>query len=155
MRPLFLIALLSTTNFAFGEEITRTYSFPKITFDELLTFASRIEGKQVVVANSSVLNIETSMVVPDVSSDDALKVIKALLLLNGYELTDGGKELILEKVLDDGQCTSLNNGLGRDGAWPRRSNAIRPRIVRPREGEVEQRPKAIIVRPVEEPQEHD
>jgi len=56
----------------------------------------------------------TSFVLPaPVSFDTARKAIRALLLLEGFELREVGSELHLHRILSDKQCSALNEALGR------------------------------------------
>jgi type II secretory pathway component GspD/PulD (secretin) len=93
---------------------TYDYMLPKSNFREVLEITAQIAGKPVVVSSEEELNIQTSLVLPaPIAFDDVRKVIATLLMLEGYELVDGEKELQLKRILTEKQCEALNKALGR------------------------------------------
>lgn len=93
---------------------TYDYMLPKSNFREVLEITAQIAGKPVVVSSEDELNIQTSLVLPaPIAFEDVRKVIATLLMLEGYELVDGEKELQLKRILTDKQCEALNKALGR------------------------------------------
>jgi len=90
------------------------YCDPMSDFRTLLELTARLEDKKVVVASEDDLKHVTSLVLPaPVSFDTARKAIRALLLLEGFELREVGNEVHLHRILSDRQCNALNEALGR------------------------------------------
>lgn len=123
---------------------TYDYMLPKSNFREVLEITAQIAGKPVVVSSEDELNIQTSLVLPaPVAFEDVRKVIATLLMLEGYELVDGEKELVLKRILTEKQCEALNKALGRT-----RSEKPERLPLRRAMGPVGEAPKQwIIVRP--------
>jgi len=93
--------------------------YPMADFRMLLEYTARLEDKKVVVSSEDDLKHVTSIVLPaPVSFETIRKTIRAVLLLEGYELLEVGKELHLHRILSDKQCNALNEGLGRKRKEP-------------------------------------
>jgi len=96
------------------KEATNDYILPKSNFREILEITAQIAGKPVVVSSEDELKIPTSLVLPaPIAFEDVRKVIDTLLMLEGYELVDGAKELQLKRILTEKQCEAFNKALGR------------------------------------------
>jgi type II secretory pathway component GspD/PulD (secretin) len=123
------------------------YNMPKACFREVLEIVAKIADKQVIVTSEDDLKIQTSLVLPGpVSSENARKVISALLMLEGYVLVESGQELHLKRVLTKEQCDALNKALERP-----RAQDDRPLPRQRAGGRAEEAPKLwVIVRPAKE-----
>lgn len=92
---------------------------PKVDFRNLLEILGKYEDKTVVVGSKEDLLRMTGVVIPGpVSFDTARQTIKAVLLVEGYELREVGEELHLHRVLTEDQTKALNDGLGRKQQIP-------------------------------------
>ncbi|MBK1826938.1 hypothetical protein [Haloferula rosea] len=122
--------------------------FPKLTLHEMLSLIAKLEKKPVIVEDPSVLLIVSSLMLPEATEEETLKVLHALLLLNGFELEERGAELHLMRVLSDKQCTSVMRSLGVEGEFPNQSERPlpRPRVVRGRGGANDLPANRVIVR---------
>lgn len=119
---------------ALGEDKGHDYIYPKLQFRELIRFVEAITRKKVEIENEADLGRMTSLVLPNAKDNETtLKVLKALLLLEGFELAETGDNLRLARVLTDEQCTALNNALGRPGTWPKVEELPRERGIRQRQ----------------------
>ncbi|GAA5481186.1 hypothetical protein [Haloferula sargassicola] len=119
---------------------------PKLTFEDLLELFAKFTGKPVVVSSEAVLKIQTSLVLPaPYSAEQVRTVVKALVVLEGFRLTEHEEEFHLDRMLTDAQCEAINKALGRE-----RLKEVAPL---PRRRVVMGRPQAkdwVVVRPVEE-----
>lgn len=97
-----------------------------------------------MVSSEDDLKFQTSLVLPaPIAFVDVRKVIEALLMLEGYELVDGEKELQLKRILTEKQCEAFNKALGRIRSEPLDRLPMRRGLVRAGEA-----PKQwVIVRP--------
>lgn len=115
---------LAIITLAQGEQhkvATEDYILPRSNFREILQIAAKIAGKPVVVASEDDLKIQTSLVLlAPIAFADVRKVIEALLMLEGYVLIDGEKELQMKRILSEKQCEALNESLGRVRRPPER-----------------------------------
>ena len=125
---------------------TYDYMLPKSNFREVLEISAQIAGKPVIVSSEDELNIQTSLVLPaPIAFEDVRKVIDTLLMLEGYELVDGEKELQLRRILTEKQCEAINKALGRV-----RSEQAEKLPLQRVMGRAEEAPKQwVIVRPPE------
>ncbi|MEM1083850.1 MAG: hypothetical protein AAGI48_06980 [Verrucomicrobiota bacterium] len=127
IRIIFFASLLSLSPTAMAES-RHDQQFPKLDFRTLLELVVAFEKKPVIVSDSAVFQIETSLMLPKATSSETRKVLHAILLLNGYELVEKAGELHLTKVLTKKQCTAMMNALGADGEFPKESERPLPRV---------------------------
>lgn len=131
---LLFILVVAFPGRAYGEDKAQDYIYPKLGFRELIRFVEAITKKKVEVEDEADLGRMTSLVLPNAKDNETtLKVLKALLLLEGFELAEAGDNLKLIRVLTDEQCTALNNALGRPGTWPKSEELPRERVIRGRQ----------------------
>ena len=98
-------------------EYTEPFVHPKGDMNQLLSIASGIAGKPVVVADGKVLELRMPFVLPaPVSAGTVRRTIDAVLLLEGYALVDAGEELHLKRILTEEQCAVFNKSLGKPRA---------------------------------------
>ena len=128
---------------------TDPYMLPKSDFREVLEITAKIAGKPVVVSSEDELKIQTSLVLPaPIAFEDVRKVIGTLLMLEGYELVEGEKELQLKRILTEKQCEAFNKALGRVRSEPLERLPLR-RVM----GRAGEAPKQwVIVRPPAKPE---
>lgn len=92
---------------------------PRTDFRSLLEILAQYEDKTVVVGSKEDLLRMTSVVIPGpVPFETLRKSIKAVLLVEGYELREVGQELHLHRVLTEEQTKALNESLGRTPQVP-------------------------------------
>jgi hypothetical protein len=92
---------------------------PHTDFRNLLEILAQYEDKPVVVGSKEDLLRMTGVVIPGpVPFDTLRKAVRAVLLVEGYELREVGQELHLHRVLTEEQTKALNEGLGRKQQAP-------------------------------------
>lgn len=137
MRTASIAAFASLLLLAKGageDQKSHDYIYPELQMDVLIRFVEAITHKKVEVEDPQVLARVTSLVLPKVEDDQTvLKVLKALLLLEGFELVDSGADLKLVRLLTDEQCTALNDALGRPGSRQESDPVPRERELMPRQ----------------------
>lgn len=131
-----------------AEERRYDQMFPKIDFREMLSLVAKFEEKPVIVEDPGVFQIESSLILPNATVGETLKVLHALILINGYELVERDSELHLTKVLTSKQCTAMMQAMGAKGEFPKKSELpiARVRVVRGRGGAEELPVNRVIVR---------
>ncbi len=128
IAPLLLAAPASAAGEANEKLNDFGFLYPKATLRDLLEIAGELAGKKVAVSNEEDLKIEATFNLPGpVKNGTALKALSSLLMLEGFELVDSGKELELRRVLTPDQVKALREGLHLPATTKDQQPMARPR----------------------------
>lgn len=107
LRSLLALALLAAP--LHGEApATIELHYPRLTFGELLGLQSELNQRNVIVSDRGVLKKELALDIPgELDRETAIKVIEAVLVLEGYELVDKNGEFHLTQLLKEDERRAL------------------------------------------------
>ncbi len=109
-RALLALALLALLAAPLHGEAPATIelNYPRLTLGELLGLQSELNQKNVIVRDRGVLKKELALDIPgELDRETAIKVIEAVLVLEGYELVEKDGEFHLTRLLGEDERRAL------------------------------------------------